>query len=144
MRLPRSLPVIGAIAVVLSVAGCSTGPASDSYAGGPHSADSTPGSVTYSSADSPLVEWIDGGTSFAVTKWGSGSCPDRAESVEVTSAHSLIVTFSRDGADECTADDSPFTHEFAVPAGATERPLTVTVRSPKFPEGYWESTRTLE
>ena len=142
------LAAIGAVALALSVAGCSAGPASDSYDGGPRNADPSSAALSgdgaFGSDDSPLVVWNEGRESFSVTNWGSGSCPDRAESIKVDSAHSLTVTFRRDDHEQCTMDISPFTHEFTLPTEETERPLTVTVRTPKFADDYWTSTRTLE
>jgi len=122
------------LAAVGFVSVFSASPATAAYRGIPDfdEAGSTGGEDTFYNGD-PLVEWTDHGKTFAVVLWGSGSCPVLATSLDVVSADKVTVTF--DGPDDglCTLDSSAFTHEFDVPNGANDLPLTVSVVRPAGP-----------
>jgi len=111
----------------------SASPAIAAYSGIPgFEAGSAESEDTFYNGD-PLVEWTDHGTTFAVVLWGSGSCPAVATSLDVVSADEVTVTFGDPDDDVCSMDLSPFTHEFDVPTGATDLPLTVSVVRPAGP-----------
>lgn len=119
---------VAAIVVALALTGCN-GVADDRYGGVPDEVELPPmmnedGSFN----DGPFVAWVEPGTTFAVVTYGSSSCPPTASAIQVTDAASVVVTFTPPrGSGPCTADLAPMTHEFAVPDGADERPLEVTV-----------------
>ena len=134
------MAVLNAGAVVL-LAACgflvapSGSPAIDAYSGIPEIDDggSSDGAV-YGPGNEPVVVWTDRGSTFAVVLWGSGSCPHVPASLDVISSHEISLIFEPDGDEFCTLDSSPFTHEFAVPAGASDLPLTITLALPAGPE----------
>lgn len=74
-----------------------------------------------------LTGWIEEGKTFAVVTWGSSSCVPIADSIEATADNSLLVSFVASPNEVCTADMAPTTHTFALPSGATKRPIELTV-----------------
>lgn len=111
--------------VVLALAGCS-GPdsvADRSYAGLPESVDET----DVGASGEPVATWIEDDETFAVTMWGSSSCPAVPSSIDTTDSGAVEITFVTDSSGPCTADLAPTTHEFGVPDDAAASPLEVTI-----------------
>jgi len=113
--------------VVLLLAGCSGGQsvADRSYAGLPESGDVPPDAVVNAQS---IAIWIEEGESFAVTMWGSSSCPAEPTLIEATDAGVVDLRFDTDSVGPCTADLAPTTHEFTVPDDAVTSPLVISLR----------------
>lgn len=111
--------------ILLVLAGCSSpdSVAESSYAGLPESMDETDIGVS----GEPVATWIEEDETFAVTMWGSSSCPAVPSSIETTDAGGVEIEFVTDSSGPCTADLAPTTHEFAVPDDAATSPLEVTM-----------------
>lgn len=112
---------------VLLLAGCASaeGVADRSYAGLPESGGVPPEAEINAE---PIAVWVEEGKSFAVTTWGSSSCPAEPTSIETTDASALDILFETDSDGPCTADLAPTTSEFIVPDDAATSPLVITVR----------------
>jgi hypothetical protein len=76
---------------------------------------------------SPRGVWLKRNDTFAITLWGSFSCPRVPASMERIADDAVTINFEASPQDPCTADLSPTTHEFTVPSGSTATPLTVTL-----------------
>lgn len=111
---------------VLLLAGCSNaqGAADRSYAGLPESGGVPPEAEI---STEPVAVWIEEGESFAVTTWGSSSCPAEPTSIETTDAGVVEIEFDTDSDGPCTADLAPTTSEFTVPDDAVASPFVITV-----------------
>lgn len=113
--------------MVLLLAGCSgaAGVADRSYAGLPESGGVPPEAEV---TGEPVAVWVEEGESFAVTTWGSSSCPAEPTSVETTDAGIVEISFETDAEGPCTADLAPTTSEFSVPDDAATSPLVLSLR----------------
>jgi len=113
--------------VALLLAGCSDAhsAADRSYAGLPESGNVPPDAEINAE---PIAIWIEEGESFAVTTWGSSSCPAEPTSLETTDAGVVDILFDTDAGGPCTADLAPMTHEFTVPDDAATAPLVISLR----------------
>lgn len=123
----RRLLLASPLLIVLVLAGCSgdRGVADRSYAGLPE-AGGVPPKVDVDTE--PIAVWVEEGETFAVTTWGSSSCPAEPTSIETTDAGVVEILFDIDSDGPCTADLAPATSEFTVPDGAATSPLVITVR----------------
>jgi hypothetical protein len=112
-----------AVASVVLLTGCATGPgdaaresiAERSYRG-------LPGQAAVGPAEQPLVTPL-GGNRFALTLWGSSSCP-RIPTAITTDGSGVLVQLAESGGEVCTADMAAMTHELLSPVPP---PFTVTV-----------------
>lgn len=67
-----------------------------------------PGTTT--TPGQPSARWVERGKTFAVTLWGSGTCPPVPTRVQADpAAGQIIVTISEDYKGACTADLGPYT-----------------------------------
>lgn len=133
-RHPRTaLLGAGAALAALVLVGCagSSGAADSVYAGVPEGA-------SLGNGDGPAAAWLGDGERFAVVTMGSSSCPSVATELAVEAADHLTLAFAPSSRETCTADLSPTTHEFRLPNGITERPVTITVSYES-----WDGTSTL-
>lgn len=112
-----------AVASVVLLAGCATGPgaaepgsiAEKSYRGLPEQA-------AVEALEQPLVTPL-GGSRFALTLWGSSSCP-RIPTAIATDGAEVLVQLAESGGEVCTADMAPMTHELLSPVPS---PFTVAI-----------------
>ena len=143
MSLRRSLATAGLITsaamTLLAVAGCAGGgsgsdgsAAQDTEQGIP---DDWDGPVPDPLTGQPAAGWIDD-DEFAVITMGSGSCPPVPSEPEVTSPGEMRIEFGPSPNEVCTADMSPTTHVFALPAELIDRPITVTITYTDYDEVY--------
>jgi hypothetical protein len=134
----RTLACALAVGTLLGAAACAGPPnaADRSYRGvAPPSVtpNGTPGSSSTASPappgafGTPLAGWVDKPRRFAVTLWGSSSCPAVPIRIEAAGSERVSITFEQAGDKVCTADMAPTTHEFTVPAGADTLPLAVAL-----------------
>lgn len=126
-----------AAGIVLGVAGCAGPPsaADRSYRGVVVSPSVTPRPSPDPSTTAvpgpppgfgtPLAAWVEKPRRFGVTLWGSSSCPAVPTRMEATARDRVSISFEQAGEKACTADLSPTTYEFTVPAGADTVPLTL-------------------
>lgn len=89
----------------------------------------------------PVAGWIVEGESFAVVTWGSSSCPPVAAKLLIQGGDRIELGFENSPNEICTADMAPTTQEFDLPAGVSERPVTLVLR---FEGGDGPLTFTLE
>ena len=75
----------------------------------------------------PSVVWLDEGTSFSLTLFGSSTCPPAVESVEAAGADAVTVRLAPADPGMCTMDYVPAVSEHELPAGVDGRPVTVDV-----------------
>lgn len=87
-------------------------------------------------SDSPSGAWVERGESFALVTMGSSSCPVVATEVRATADDHVIVTFGRTPNDECTADIATTTHQFDLPEGVSEAPVTIDIAYEDWPETH--------
>jgi hypothetical protein len=116
--------LVAALAVAV-LAGCSpVSVADDSYPGSPAGAPPSDGVI---GEGGPIVSWLDEGETFAVTTFGSSSCPPVATSIDQTEGTAVVIHFESASASACTADMGPTTHEFTMPEPTAARPVAVTL-----------------
>ena len=61
--------------------------------------------------------WMKNGVQFAITLYGSSSCPPKVASVSVVASNQLRATLAPAPGGVCTRDYAPHTTVFATPAG---------------------------
>lgn len=126
-------PVRAVLTTVLAVtllAGCAPkSVARDSYPGAVPGAPQSEGVI---GEEGPVAVWLDEGESFAVTTFGSSSCPPVPTGIEQTATDAVIIRLERASTTVCTADMAPTTHEFVLAEATDDRPVTVTLS--------WESS----
>lgn len=118
----RLIPAFVLLAIITMLAGCGGDPesvATKTFQGAPEGAE-TDGSTT-------TATWITPGSSFAVTTWGSSSCPPVPTEVENTTS-SVTVIFEEASDQVCTADMAPTTHEFTLPKGTRSENVSIEVK----------------
>lgn len=103
-----------AIAVTLSLAACSTAPTPpvDDYKGEPRGIQAP----ARSAGGAEYAVWLDKGDRFAITLYGSSSCPPVAATMRVTGANKVKVTLKPTRKGACTADYAPHTSVFNTPS----------------------------
>lgn len=134
MNVFRGLTIIGSVALVLGLAGCSfssAGAADTRQTGTPIGIDIP------QFAEGPLVVAYDDGSVDVVT-WGSASCPAEATSAKKSDGEFVAVFESRSEGN-CTADMAATTHTFSADAVGSSVPQTARV---VFPE--WDDDRAVE
>lgn len=116
-----------AAGLLLALAGCSGTPdvAEEVYAGVPQGNDSAWENPDLDGA--PIAGWIVPGERFAVVTWGSSGCPPVAAKLFTQGSNEIDLTFAPSPNEVCTADFAPTTHEFALPASITDRPVALVV-----------------
>jgi hypothetical protein len=129
IRAARTRPVrpLGALLLagvtVTVLAGCgATDVADRGYGGLPPEVSLSPDTIL--GEDGPSAVLRDGGSTLALTTWGSSSCHAIAESADWTDA-GLSVQLGSAGGDACTADLGPYTLEFDVPSDRRGEPFSV-------------------
>ena len=75
----------------------------------------------------PSVVWVEEGTSFSLTLFGSSTCPPAVESVEAAGVDAVTVRLAPPDPGMCTMDYVPAVSEHELPAGVDDRPVTVDV-----------------
>lgn len=75
----------------------------------------------------PSVAWLEEGTSFSLTLFGSSTCPPAVESVEAAGADAVTVRLAPADPGMCTMDYVPSVTEHELPDGVDGRPVTVDV-----------------
>lgn len=129
-----TLLIAGAALAVL--AGCgATDVADRGYGGLPPEVSLSPDTII--GEDGPSAMLRDGGSTLALTTWGSSSCHAIAESADWTAA-GLSVRLGRAGGDACTADLGPHALEFDVPTDRQGEPISVELTYTD-----WDGTTTL-
>jgi hypothetical protein len=78
-------------------------------------------------SESAQGTWLERNQTFAVTIWGSSSCPSIPTSIEPEADNAITIHLEPSPHDPCTADMAPTTHEFTVPSGSGTAPLTITL-----------------
>lgn len=126
------------VALMAGLGGCGGGDvARDTYPELPPGADEAEAEKRLL-APEPMLTWLDDGQAFAITTWGSSSCPPVAVEIE-SDRDSITVEFEDSDNEVCTADLGPTTHEFDLPGNLSDDP-TVSAR---FRSGKTEQTYTL-
>lgn len=74
----------------------------------------------------PQVVWEQQGSTFAVTTYGSSTCPAVATRL-VGKGNSVRVGFEPNPQKNCTADLAPTTHIFDLPIERSSAPVTVEI-----------------
>ena len=129
------LALLAVVATVLLGACAQAGPGDAPEAGAAPTGSSTP-SVPVDDGDGtddgaaeggPSVAWLDEGTSFSLTLFGSSTCPPAVESVEAAGADAVTVRLAPADPGMCTMDYVPAVSEHELPAGVDGRPVTVDV-----------------
>ncbi len=100
---------------VLALAGCaqnSTRPVTD-YRGEPKGVEAPPSSA----GGAPFSVWLDGGSRFTVTLYGSSSCPPVATRYRLTGHNKVELAVAKPSGKSkaCTMDYVPHTTVFATP-----------------------------
>lgn len=130
--------MVGVALLMAGLGGCGDGNvARDTYPGLPPGADEAEVEKRLL-APEPMLTWLEDGDAFAITTWGSSSCPPVAVEIE-SDPDSITVEFEDSDDEVCTADLGPTSHEFDVPGNVSDDP-TVSAR---FRSGENEQTYTL-
>jgi hypothetical protein len=105
------------VLVALSLAGCSTSSSKpvDEYAGEPKGVEAPASSA----GGAAYAVWMKNGGQFAITLYGSSSCPPKIASVSVMSGTRLKATLAPAPGGVCSRDYAPHTTVFATPSGVT-------------------------
>lgn len=82
--------------------------------------------------------WVESGSVFAVTTWGSSSCPLVPIELSELTADAVGISFADSPGEVCTADMAPTTNEFTLPVSVTERPVLIMITYES-----WEDIHTL-
>ncbi|MFP7760409.1 hypothetical protein [Marisediminicola sp. LYQ85] len=149
MNSRRMLSTIAAATIGAALlAGCAAGPgagtleappsvADESYRGLPNTAgdasDDAGGGGSGAPVDDglttgePSARWVERPGRFAITVFGSSSCPAVPTAMEASASDRVTVSFETDSSGECTADMAATTHEFTVPSEASALPLTIVI-----------------
>lgn len=105
--------VVGLVAAALLVAGCTTGPGSETPTSSP-----APSAGNVDDQNDVEGALLDGGRMFAVITWGSSSCVPQVDQVSAKGQTVTVSLVDPDGADKvCTADFSPRASVGALPEG---------------------------
>lgn len=118
---------VAAVAVTLALAGCSTAPAAavDDYKGEPHGVEAP----ARSAGGAEYAMWLGKGDRFAITLYGSASCPPVADTMRVTGANKVAVTLKPTPRGACTADYAPHTSVFDTPSAIRiGTPVHITIK----------------
>lgn len=118
----RLIPALTVIVLGAALAGCGGDPetvATKTYRGIVE--------WTETKTSETAASWVTPGSTFAITTWGSSSCPDVPVKVEGTT-DSITVAFESNSQEACTADLAPTTHEFPLPKGTREENVSVQVK----------------
>ncbi|WP_157962566.1 hypothetical protein [Homoserinimonas sp. OAct 916] len=78
-------------------------------------------------SETPRIIWIERNKTFALTLFGSSSCPSIPTSITTDADNAITIHFEQSSNDPCTADMAATTYEFTVPSGSGATPLTVTL-----------------
>ena len=105
-----------ALALPVLVVGCTGAPVSVASNTYPNVPPGLAQEVNLFSAE-PLAVWTHGHTILAVITVGSEECPPVPTSIEAPDASTVAITFVKSPNSPCTANASPTTHEFKLPAG---------------------------
>lgn len=103
---------LAALALVLT--GCSqsaSGPV-EHYKGEPKGVEAP----ARSAGGAVYAVWMEKGARFAITLYGSSSCPPVAATYRVSGANKVKVTLEKPPARACTADYAPHTSVFETPS----------------------------
>jgi len=83
-----------------------------------------------SAGGAAFAVWLKEGARFAVTLYGSSSCPPTVDTFEVTGGNEVKLTRAKVTQKACTADYAPFTSVFATPSAIRiGSPVKITVVS---------------
>jgi len=120
-----------AACAMLLLAGCSemSGSALTDYPGEPHGVVAP----RRSAGGAQWATWMKKATRFAVTLYGSSSCPPAATGYRITGSNEITLTMAKpkDGAKACTADYAPHTTVFATPSAVRiGTDVTIVVPAP--------------
>ena len=114
----RPIPLLLALAVLPLLAGCNAAPvsvASNTYPAVPNGYAET---INLFSAE-PVAVWVHGRTllAIAIVTVGSLDCAPIPTAITAPDAATIAITFVRSPNKPCSADLSPTTNEFELPAG---------------------------
>ncbi|GAA1440644.1 hypothetical protein [Leifsonia poae] len=125
VRLPFA--AAGVLLVSLALAGCSTASNKpiDQYAGEPKGVEAPASSA----GGAAYAVWMKNGQQFAITLYGSSSCPPKIASVSTVASNQLKATLAPAPGGVCTRDYVPYTTVFRTPSGITTT-SDVTVKLP--------------
>lgn len=121
----------GLMVMACALAGCGTSDRGVAHGTRPGVPD---GLVVDPLDDEPIATWIERGQTFGIVTFGSGSCPPVATALVVEGPDHVAVTFGPSPNDPCTADISPTTHEFELPAEITRLPVVLEINYEDWPE----------
>jgi len=124
----RAARSAAAIASTLALAGCSAAPTPpvDDYKGEPRGIQAP----ARSAGGAEYAVWLDKGNRFAITLYGSSSCPPVAATMRVAGANKVKVTLKPTRKGPCTADYAPHTSVFDTPSALRiGTPVHITVAS---------------
>jgi hypothetical protein len=115
VRLPFA--AAGLVLVALALAGCSTASSKpiDEYSGEPKGVEAPASSA----GGAAYAVWMKDGGQFAITLYGSSSCPPKVASVSVVASNQLRATLAPAPGGVCTRDYVPHTTVFATPSNVT-------------------------
>jgi hypothetical protein len=115
VRLPFA--AAGLVLVALALAGCSTSSSKpiDEYSGEPKGVEAPASSA----GGAAYAVWMKNGGQFAITLYGSSSCPPKVASVSVVAGNQVRATLAPAPGGVCTRDYVPHTTVFATPSGVT-------------------------
>lgn len=85
-----------------------------------------------------MAMWVEDGSVFAVTTWGSSSCPLVPTELSGIAANAVGIHFEDSPQQACTADMAATSHEFTLPGSVTERPVMIAVTYES-----WDDVHTL-
>lgn len=129
MKRPATVALVLAITVMFLSACAPTSIADGSYRG--EIEPSAEADEPFSGQ--PRIGWIERNKRFALTIWGSSSCPSIPTSIKAEANNAITIHFEQSPRDSCTADMAATTYEFTVPSGSGATPLTVILEFP--PQG---------
>lgn len=119
---PRTIPLDGVVTY--------TGLNTDAQQGGTDRSEPPAGATDLMEkafTGAPQANWIYRDETFAVSTLDNRGCAPAPRSIEVLSAHSIVVNL---GQEPCTFEyyEGPYTSELDLPAEVTGRPVTVAFR----------------
>ena len=117
---------IAAVCVTLTLAACSGAPTApaDDYKGEPRGVQAP----ARSAGGADYAMWLDKGDRFAITLYGSSSCPPVAATMRVSGANKIQVGLRATPKGACTADYAPHTSVFDTPSAIRiGTPVHITV-----------------
>jgi len=122
----RAVLGVAAVSVTLALTACSGAPTApaENYKGEPRGVEAP----ARSAGGAEYAMWLGKGDRFAVTLYGSSSCPPVAATMRVAGANKVDVVLKPSPKRACTADYAPHTSVFDTPSAIRiGTPVHITV-----------------